>query len=384
MSNKKKEVRAIRRSLFGVKTVAAILIPLNLFIVRPCLGAGPRVTAGSAVLYDQVSQEVLFEKNMNEVRPPASTTKIMTGIIVLEMGNMDEQVEISSYAASMGGSSLYLREGEVLNMENLLWGTLLKSGNDAAVALAEGIAGSETFFVELMNRKAVLVGALNTKFLNTNGLPKKGHVSTSYDLAMITDYALKNQAFADIVSTKEAIISGRDKGSQRNLRNTNRLLGVYEGATGVKTGTTNAAGQCLVASAEKGSRKLISVVLGSGDRYGDSKRLLDHGFEEHMLLYIPKGTVAGRIYYHDAIPYQVDLVTMGDLFYTVSKEMPEIQEKRLVLENFDLPENTLQEVGFWEIKANKQYTIPVCLAKKVRKKNLLDEVGEMLFGFLVN
>ena len=228
--------------------MAVLVICCNLFSERPCLAAVPNVTARSAILYDRDTGEILYEKNSHERRPPASTTKIMTGIIAVEMGSMKDKVVVSRYAASKSGSSMYLRESDVFTFEDLLWGTLLISGNDSSVALAEAVAGSETAFVELMNKKAYLLGAFNTVFKNTSGLTKKGHVSTAYDLAVITDYALDNPEFAKIVSTKQKVIS-KVGSKKKRINNTNSFFPPTRGQVS-KTGT-NAAGQCLVASASK-------------------------------------------------------------------------------------------------------------------------------------
>jgi D-alanyl-D-alanine carboxypeptidase (penicillin-binding protein 5/6) len=364
--------------------MAALVICCNLFFSQDsCMAAVPNVTARSAILYDRNTGEILYEKNSNEQRPPASTTKIMTGIIAVEMGSMKDEVVVSRYAASKSGSSMYLREGDVFTFEDLLWGTLLRSGNDSSVALAEAVAGSETAFVELMNKKAYLLGAFNTVFKNTNGLTKKGHVSTAHDLAVITDYALDNPEFAEIVSTRQKVISKVGSNKKRILNNTNRLLSFYQGANGVKTGTTNAAGQCLVASASRNDRELISVVLRSGDRYGDSVRLLNHGFEDFMAVTIPEGTVVGTFYFGRGKPYQVDLVTAEKACFSVSKEKLAEFEKRLVVDKPDLPLKGGEKVGYLEIEANQQHRIPVAVARHVRKENTADCIIKILEAIIL-
>lgn len=373
---KQKRWQKIKRSFWGIIIAAGVLLCL-MTLCEPCLAADPWVSAGSAILYDRVAKEIVFAKDAEEQRPPASTTKILTAIMALEMASLDEEVVISSYAASMSGTSLYLREGEVWTINDLLWGTLLKSGNDGAVALAEGVAGSETLFVELMNKKAFLLGAGKTHFMNTNGLPNKEHLTTSYDLAMMADYALRNPLFAEIVKTKETVVSDKNSNWNRNVRNTNQLLGSFEGANGVKTGTTNAAGQCLVASAERGSRRLIAVVLKSGDRYGDTRRLLNHGFDNTHLMGIPKGTVVGKMYFEKAVPYQVDLITSEECFYIVSEDRLQEQEKKLVIERPNLPVIPFEKVGDLEIKANQKYRIPVCAADGVRRENIKDSLKKI-------
>lgn len=334
----------------------------------------PRVTARSAILYDRVTGEVLFDKASREISPPASTTKILTAIVAIEMGNLDQEVVISKKASSVGGSSNYLRAGEVLSVEDLLWGALLESGNDSCVALAEAVAGSEALFVEMMNKKAALLGATDTDFKNTNGLPNKNHLTTAHDMAVIADYALSNPLFAKIVSTKHAEIPQKDTTRRRSLDNTNRLLSTYKGANGVKTGTTNAAGQCLVSSAIRGDRQLIAVVLKSGNRYGDSVKLLDHGFEDYFVYSIPQGTQVGTLHFEKADPCKVDLVTGKNLSFAVSVTGLGEYEKALTICKGGLPLKKGHKVGYLEIKANKQYRIPVVVAETVEERTTSDWV----------
>ncbi len=243
----------------------------------------PLVTARAAALLDAGSGQVLFEKNARQKMPPASTTKIMTALLALEGGELQSTVTISPGAASVGEASLDLQAGEQLTLEDLIYGALLESGNDACVAIAEHVAGSEQNFVLLMNQKAAMIGAGDTNFKNTNGLPATGHYTTALDLAVITRYALGNPVFKEIVDTRDKTIGGDMK---RYLSNTNRLLWSYSWADGVKTGTTVEAGQCLVASGTIDGRQLISVVLNSENRWRDSSKLLRYGydnFEKHRV-----------------------------------------------------------------------------------------------------
>lgn len=237
-----------------------------------------RVTADAAVLIDAATGDVLFDKQAHKKRAPASTTKIMTTILALEMGRPEEVVTVSNKAASVGQATLHLDPGEKITLYELVTGALVKSGNDACVALAEHIAGREEEFVKLMNQKAVALGAENTHFENTNGLPRKNHYSTAYDLALMARYGLQNPSFASITRQKETAILFQEPNVIMDLRNTNKLLWKYPHADGVKTGTTNAAGKCLVASASKNGRQLITVVLDAPNRFGDSQKLLEWGF----------------------------------------------------------------------------------------------------------
>ena len=256
---------------------------------RSGAGPGPRsnppgplsLSADAAVLMDVDTGDVLFDKQAYKRRPPASTTKIMTSILGLELGRPDEIVSVSPKAAAVGESTLHLDPGEKLTLYELITGALVKSGNDACVAIAEQIAGSEEAFVRLMNEKALTLGAQNTHFENTNGLPNKDHYSCAYDLGLMARYGLQQiPAFASITRQKETEIHFLQPDVLMNVRNTNQLLWSYPFADGVKTGTTNAAGKCLVASATKDGRRLVAVVLNAPNRFQDAQRLLDWGFAQ--------------------------------------------------------------------------------------------------------
>ncbi|HHX22865.1 MAG: D-alanyl-D-alanine carboxypeptidase family protein [Tepidanaerobacteraceae bacterium] len=239
------------------------------------------VNAKAYVLIDPISGRILLEKNSEEKRAMASTTKIMTAILALEKGDLSSIVEISSKASSVGGSSFNLQAKEYLQLNSLLYGLLLPSGNDAAIAIAEHIAGTENDFVQIMNKKAVELGALDTHFNNPHGLDDPDHYTTAKDLALITRYALGCSKFREIVQTKNIQIN--DGKLPRHIYSTNRLLWEYKGCNGVKTGYTGQAGRCLVASAVNNNFQLISVVLGSNNHFNDSRTILDYGFDNYKL-----------------------------------------------------------------------------------------------------
>jgi len=223
---------------------------------------------------------VLYGKAEHERRPPASLTKVMTGYLAAQRQDlMHQEVVISELAAETGESSLNLKEKDVLCFEELLYGALLKSANDACVAVAEHISGSEEIFVDDMNLQACLLGCANTKFQNTNGLPAEEHYSSAYDLALMTRAAMQVPQFAQIVQTQNHTVHWQD-GRKLLVHNTNRLLREYPGAIGVKTGTTNEAGQCLIAVAEKAGKRVAVVVLKSRNRFYDATVLLDYAFAE--------------------------------------------------------------------------------------------------------
>ncbi len=260
-----------------------LLVSLNLIpIMSHAKGqtlSRPWVNCRSAVLIEVSTGKVLFAKNPNQIMAPASTTKIMTGILSIEKGDLTKKVRVSALAASKSGSSMNLRKNEQLTLKDLLYGLLLSSGNDAATAIAECIAGTESKFARMMTEKARQLGLEHTQFQNASGLPALNHYTTAYDLARIARYAIQNPVFAAIVKTKEAVVPGPTPGKTAKLVNHNKLLWDYPFSTGIKTGYTRKAGRCLVASAEKQDVSLIAVVLKSGSMYNDSRKLFEYGFK---------------------------------------------------------------------------------------------------------
>ena len=230
----------------------------------------PSISAESALLADVRSGMILFQEAAQESRPPASTTKIMTALLALEKGNLGDLVEVPADALVVGEASMGLVAGEQLTLEDLLYGLLLVSGNDAALTVAIHVGGSVSDFVALMNDRAAELGMTRTHFANPHGLDELDHFSSAADLLMLSRKALENPAFARIVSTSEVTVAGH------YLANTNELLSTYRGSDGVKTGTTDAAGECLVGSATGEGGRAIVVVLASQDRYSDAKALLDY------------------------------------------------------------------------------------------------------------
>lgn len=252
----------------------------------------PKVTARSAVVIDALTGEVLYQRCMNDRRFPASTTKIMTLITALETKGvrMDDAVTISVAAADTEGSTMWLERGERHRLEELLYGMMLVSGNDAAVAIAEHIAGNVPAFAERMTEKAHTIGAEHTRFTNSCGLHDPRHYTTAHDLAIITAYGFKNPTFRNIVSTKERRVPMAKPPFFQNLENENMLLWIYRGANGVKTGYTDAAGRCVVTAAERDGVQLISVVLDGAYMWNDSIAMLDYGFRNiESRVFVKKG-----------------------------------------------------------------------------------------------
>ncbi len=259
------------------KKYVVLLLVINLFLRGQPLWALPGISSASALVMDGETGKVLYQKNAFELRAPASTTKILTAILGIECGELNDLVTVSKNAASIGEASVNLRANDCLQLRELIYGALLKSGNDACVAIAEHISFSEEEFIGLMNLKAQVLGAYNTTFYNTNGLPHPKHLTTAYDLALITRYALQNPVFSQIVQTKYYLMKWMEPQRTYSLKNTNKLLWSFPQATGVKTGTTFQAGQCLVASVKQHNYEIIVVVLNSANRFGDAQKLLEYG-----------------------------------------------------------------------------------------------------------
>ncbi len=239
----------------------------------------PTINSRSAIVYDRNSGTVLFGKNENEKRKMASTTKIMTCLIVLENANLDDIATVSSKAAGTGGSRLGLHTNDKISVRNLLYGLMLCSGNDAAVALAEHVGGNIQNFADLMNTKALELGLSSTHFVTPHGLDNDEHYTTAYELAVITNYALKNEIFKNIVGTKSQTITINNY--SKTLTNTNELLGNLNGVYGVKTGFTNGANRCLVTAVKRDNMDIICIVLGADtkkDRTQDSIKLIEYVF----------------------------------------------------------------------------------------------------------
>lgn len=242
--------------------------------------AAPQIAARAAVLIDGASGRVLFGANECELLPMASTTKVMTALLALENCSLDERVTAGRNASGVPGTSIYLREGEQLTMEQMLLGLMLRSGNDAAVAIAEHVAGSVEEFARLMNERARELDA-QAHFVTPNGLDQDGHSISALGLARVARQAMTMPDFRRIVATQQAVIPWPGNDYDRLLTNKNRLLREYEGATGIKTGYTTRAGRCLVFSAERKGMELIGVVLGCGAWFDSAQELLDWGFARY-------------------------------------------------------------------------------------------------------
>lgn len=284
-AGKLRGVIGMQKSL--IRTAACLLAAV---LLTQCVFAAPETSAQSAILTDADTGDILYEHNAYEPSLIASTTKIMTALLALENCALQREFVIPPEAVGVEGSSLYLKEGERLTVEALLYGMMLHSGNDAAVALAICCGGSVERFVAMMNEKAESLGLTQTSFANPNGLDSAENYSTAADLAKLTAYALQNDDFVRIVSKKSITIGGR------SLTNHNRLLWQAEGILGVKTGYTRAAGRILVSAAERKGRRLIAVTIRDGDDWRDHTALFDFGFSRYeMQTAIHAGEAVGAV-----------------------------------------------------------------------------------------
>lgn len=268
-----------------LSTILAFVLTLSivpLFSQKAYAVTEDTITAPSAVLMEASSGKVLFEKNPHEQRPCASITKVMTMLLVCEAIDngklsLDDTITASAHAASMGGSDIWLEEGETMSADDMIKATVVASANDAAVALAEHLCGSEEVFVQKMNEKAQQLGMKETVFKNCNGLDEEGHITSAYDVAVMSRELMKHEMIFNYTS----IWLDNLRDGKTQIVNTNKLLKTYNGITGLKTGTTNDAGCCMSASAKRGDMSLVAVVLGcnSGkERFSDASALLDYGF----------------------------------------------------------------------------------------------------------
>lgn len=269
-----------------VKLVEITLVVALAFGFTWIIPEKPAMASGSSaeIVLEQTSLRVLFARNEHLRLPNASTTKIVTAITVIEhTENLDRVVAVPKVAVGTEGSSIYLTEGEKLTVRDLLCGLMLRSGNDAAVALAVVTAGNVWNFSVLMNNLAAKLGLKDSHFVNPHGLHDDNHYTSAYDLAVITAYAMKNEDFRSIVSAKSATIPGADGEGRRYLKNKNKMLSLLDGADGVKTGYTKKAGRCLVTSAKRENMRLISVVLNVSDMWNESAKMLENCFSKYKM-----------------------------------------------------------------------------------------------------
>ncbi len=361
------------------KTIILLLISV-LFSSFLCVSASALSTsAQSAVLIDGHGSSVIYEKNAHARMGMASTTKIMTALVAIEKCPLEKQVQIADEAIGIEGSSIYLKHGEVLTMEQLLYALLLQSANDAATAIAVEVAGSIDNFALLMNEKAESIGLKDTHFTNPHGLYDDNHYTTAYDLAVITKHALENKTFRKIVSTFKHTIPMSNGDGTRVLVNHNKLLKIYDGAIGVKTGFTKKTGRCLVSAAEKNGTTVIAVTLNAPNDWNDHITMLDLGFEKVMTYHLAApNDITLKIPVVGGITDYVTVSNPGGLSYTCDKQTANITSE-FILDRFlfaPIKQNDVighviyynngEEIGRVDLLAQNN------VSKKKYKKTILD------------
>lgn len=354
----------------------------------------PQINARAAIIYDRSTKQIIWGKNEMEKRAMASTTKIMTAIVVLEDANLDDVVTISKKAAGTGGSRLKIRAEDKITVRDLLYGLMLRSGNDAAVALAEHVGESVEGFAGLMNKKAEQIGLKNTHFVTPHGLDDENHYTTAYELAILTDYALENSTFKKIVNTKNTQI--RINENPMNIYNTNELLGVLPGVDGIKTGFTNNAGRCLVTSCTRDENQIITVVLGCDtkkQRTSDSTKLIEYAYKNYKRIDIEqmvkkefenwKQINENRIYINKAKNKKMEL-ELGSIEKKVipikNNKQKDINFEINVIYNFEAPVDKNSKIGNIVIK-NKDSVIEIVdiiCANNIEKKTISDYIVEFI------
>lgn len=341
-----------------------------------------RLDCVAGVVIDQESGRVLYDKNGDKILPMASTTKIITAIVAIENSNLSDVVVVSKTAAAIGGSTVGLKPGEKITMEELLYGLMLRSGNDSAIAIAEYIGGSVEKFAKLMNDKALQLGAYNTSFVTPHGLDREEHYTTARDLARITAYSMKNETFAKIVATK-SISAGITGDFNRSYANINKFLFKLENSDGVKTGFTGNAGKCLVASVKHSYGRYICVVLNSSDRWRDAERLMEYSDKNYSFIKIfgkdeaiKKYRVYGgnQKYIKGSLKNDLYLPVLAD---EVNKYKVDVYAPSVLFSPINENEPIGNLVVSIDEKIIAKYTI--YSDRDVKRKNFIDTIKNMIF-----
>lgn len=324
-----------------------ILFVSSLYLAKE---SEPKILSPNALVYDLTYQKILYEKNINEKIANASTTKILTAIVAYENSNMEDVVEVSTKAASIGGSKINLRKGDKIKMDSLMKGLLISSGNDAAIAIAEHVGGSVEEFCILMNERAKELGAQNTNFVTPHGLDSDEHYTTLSDLLIFSKHLMQIPYLREIVDTEKTIIQINNY--EKELRSTNEMLFLYDGVNGIKTGYTSKAGRCLITAVSSGDRDLITMVLGcetKKQRTEETIKLISYGYEEFEEV---------------------------DIFENMKKKF-DIRIKKAINEKYKMEINGTQKLLIQKNDKNKieyQYEICETLTAPIEKDTLIGKI----------
>lgn len=355
-----------------------------------------KIEAKSAILMDAATGEIIYEKNIHEKLAPASITKIMVLLLCMEALDsnkikLEDEVIVSANASSMGGSQVYLEEGEVQTVEELLKAISLRSANDAAVAISEHLSGSIEIFVQKMDERAKELGMKNTNFKNATGLPDNDHYTTAYDISLMSKELLKYPKVHEWLTLWMSEIKvGKKKEVTQSLNNTNKLIHNYQGANGIKTGFTNDAGYCLSASAKRGNLNLISVVLGcstSSIRFNESKKLLDYGFANYDSMPIcRKDDIIKILPISKGKSDEIKVIVKEDLAVLTKKGTSKNVEKEIALpEVINAPVKKHQKLGelVLKIDGNEVGRVDLISENEIEKASFIDMFKKM-FDKLIN
>lgn len=373
------------------KGISGVLIVMLLFTFSaPQAEAQPfEINAKSAVLIDKATGTVLYEKNPHDALPPASVTKIMTMLLAMEAIEsnritLEDKVVISEYASSMGGTQLYLEPGEEKTVEELMKGIAIRSANDASVAIGEHIAGTEELFVQRMNERAKELGMKNTNFVNSNGLPDEGHVMSAYDIAIMSRELLKHKDVHRWLTTwMDTVVVGKRQ-SVQELVNTNRLIRSYDGANGIKTGSTGEARYCLSASATRGNSTFIAVILGapsSAVRFSEASKLLDYGFANFGTVEIAtKDNKVTTVPVQKGVVLETEVVAKDDLMLLVKKgDEGKVNKEIIVPQYIQAPIQKGEKIGevIASMDGKEVGRVDIIAAEDIERASLLDVMVRM-------
>ncbi|TCO79822.1 D-alanyl-D-alanine carboxypeptidase family protein [Marinisporobacter balticus] len=365
-----------QRKIYSTMILIVVVLSFNSFI---CFSETAQISASSAIVMDVKTGRVLYKKNINEKKPMASTTKIMTALLALEKMDLNKIVKIPNNAVGIEGSSIYLKKDEKMKMKDLVYGLMLRSGNDSAVAIATTISGSVENFAQLMNKRSKEIGAKNTNFMNPNGLHHKEHYTTAYDLALITREALLNKNFHKIVKTKLWVA---DRDGYKHFYNKNKILTQYDGGDGVKTGYTKAAGRCLVTSATRNGMQLICVVLNAPNWFNDSYGLLDDAFGKYTAYHaIKKDDVVKRIPIKNGKKIKTCVVSKEDVIVPLTcEEKKQVRTRLNIEESLEAPIKRGQKIGKAKVylNGNLLYTTDLVTREDIGVKSFKDKVVDFI------
>lgn len=373
----------VRKSTLLAVLIAAFACTSPAFAVET-----PGVSAKGAIVIDGISGQVLYAKDAHARRPQASTTKMMAAIVALEKGNLSDIVQVSKKAADVNGSSIYLEPGEHLTFEQLLYGMMLNSGNDATHAVAEYIAGDTDRFVAMMNAKAKELGLKDTHYANPHGLPSADHYSSAYDMAQIARYALANPRFAEIAECKTKELPGNGRIERRLLVNHNKLLRYFPGAWGGKTGYTSVAGKCFVGSAKRNGRYVIEALLDAPECWADAERLLNYGLDSFTSEPIAQaGAAIGAVKVEGGRKSDVRAVLRDGLAWSVRKgeAKPKVETTFQLAQGVKAPVKVGQVLGTYRIQEGGRLLgeVPLVASEAVAvQPPIWDDLGEVFAWFL--